>query len=72
MIYIGLCLGGVYKIAEVSLVNREKFNYEMLIGRRFLAGDFIVDPSVTYTHDPTCNEEEDNKVDIKKENKDNK
>ena len=72
MIYIGLCLGGVYKIAEVSLVNREKFNYDMLIGRRFLAGDFIVDPSVTYTHDPTCNEEEDNKVDIKKENKDNK
>ena len=72
MIYIGLCLGGVYKIAEVSLVNREKFNYEMLIGRRFLAGDFIVDPSVTYTQDPTCDEEEDNKADIKKENKDNK
>ena len=44
----------------------------MLIGRRFLAGDFIVDPSVTYTQDPTCDEEEDNKADIKKENKDNK
>ena len=42
------------KIAEVSLVNRGKFNYEMLVGRRFLAGDFIVDPATTYTLDPSC------------------
>lgn len=54
MINLGLCLGGVYKIAEVSLVNRGKFNYEMLVGRRFLAGDFIVDPATTYTLDPSC------------------
>lgn len=54
MINLGLCLGGVYKIAEVSLVNRGKFNYEMLVGRRFLAGDFIVDPATTYTIDPSC------------------
>ena len=67
MIHIGLCLGGVYKIAEVSLVNRGKFNYEMLIGRRFLAGDFIVDPSITYTVDPTCEVNDDSGV--KKESK---
>ena len=67
MIHIGLCLGGVYKIAEVSLVNRVKFNYEMLIGRRFLAGDFIVDPSVTYTVDPVCDVK--NNIVTKKEDK---
>ncbi|MGI6681476.1 MAG: ATP-dependent zinc protease [Bdellovibrionota bacterium] len=61
MINIGLCLGDVYKIAEVSLVDRGAFNYEMLIGRRYLSGDFIVDPAITYTVDPNCNIEKEEK-----------
>lgn len=54
MIRIGLCLGNVYKLAEISLVDRGKYNFQLLIGKRYLSGDFVVDPSITYTLDPNC------------------
>jgi hypothetical protein len=38
----------------VSLVDRKNFDYQMLLGRVYLAGNAIVDPSVTYTTDPAC------------------
>ncbi len=53
-IRVGLCLGGIYKMSELTLVDRGKFNYQMLIGKRYLSGDFVVDPSVTYTMEPQC------------------
>lgn len=53
-IRVGLCLGGVYKMSELTLVDRGNFNYQMLVGKRYLSGDFVVDPAVTYTMDPKC------------------
>jgi hypothetical protein len=47
-------LGDFYREAEVNLVDRSGFNYQMLIGRSFLAGNLIVDPSIKYTTKPIC------------------
>ncbi len=40
-------LGQVYE-TELSLTNRKKMTYPMLIGRRYLQGRFIVDVSMEY------------------------
>ena len=53
-IHLGICLGDFYREAEVNLVDRSGFIYQMLIGRSFLAGNFIVEPSITYTTNPNC------------------
>jgi hypothetical protein len=49
VILIGICLKKIYKEVEVNLVNRSNFNYQLLIGRSYLKGDFIIDPSKTFT-----------------------
>ena len=54
VIRIGICLKNTYKEVEVNLVNRSKFNYQMLIGRSFLKGDFVIDPSKTKTVKTNC------------------
>ncbi len=36
-------LGGVEKTVEVTLVSREKMMFRMLVGRKALEGDFVVD-----------------------------
>jgi len=53
-VLLGICLGNVYKEVEVNLVDRSGFIYQMLIGRSFLAGNLIVDPSTKYTTKPIC------------------
>jgi hypothetical protein len=53
-IRLGICLGGSYEEAEVNLVDRSDFNYQMLIGRSFLKGKVIIDPSLKYTTKPNC------------------
>ena len=53
-IRLGICLGGSYEDAEVNLVDRSDFNYQMLIGRSFLKGKVIIDPSLKYTTKPIC------------------
>jgi hypothetical protein len=53
-IILGICLGGFYKEVEVNLVDRSDFIYHMLIGRSFMRGELIVDPSLTYTTNPIC------------------
>ena len=54
VVLLTVCIGSVRAETEVDLVNREGFNYQMLIGRRFLARRFAIDPSVTLTSHPTC------------------
>ncbi len=54
VIKLGLCLGTLYKEAEVNLVNRQNYQYRMLIGRKFMEGAVIIDPSATYTVEPEC------------------
>lgn len=50
-----MCLGGKQVRARVNLADRSGFLYPMLIGRNVLkAGDYMIDPQVTYTHEPPC------------------
>ncbi len=51
---LGLCIGKTYLEEEVTLADRRGFEYELLIGRSFLAGNLTIDPSLSYTVKPTC------------------
>lgn len=53
-ILLDICLGKIVKQVEVNLVNRSNFDYQMLIGRSFLHGDFIVDVDMSFTSEPRC------------------
>ena len=55
-IRLGICLGTLYKEVEVNLVDRSDFLYPLLIGRNFISGDLIVDPSTKFTTRPSCKE----------------
>ena len=59
-VMLGVCLGNVYREVEVNLADRRRFNYQMLIGRSFMKGRIVVDPSRKYTIEPKC--EVENKV----------
>jgi hypothetical protein len=54
VVEMGICLGTIYKMAEVNLVNRRRMKYRMLIGRDFMAGDFLVDPKAAFLTRPAC------------------
>jgi hypothetical protein len=54
VIKLSICLGGVLKEAEVNLVDRTGLNYQMLIGRTYLNGDFLIDPETTFQLKPSC------------------
>jgi hypothetical protein len=54
VIRLGVCVANVFMEEEISLVNRAKFDYQMLIGRSFLAGKAYVDPASAYLVDPSC------------------
>jgi hypothetical protein len=56
VIKLGVCLGNIYKETEVNLINRKNYQYRMLIGRKFMEGAVIIDPSAKYTLEPTCKE----------------
>lgn len=54
VIKLGICVAGVYKEAEVNVINRSGLNYQLLIGRNFLAGDFLIDTEKMYISEPRC------------------
>jgi hypothetical protein len=54
VIKLGVCLGKIFREVEVNLVDRSGFNYQMLIGRSFLEGEFLIDPDKTYLAKPSC------------------
>ncbi len=58
VIRLGVCIGSHYEETDVSLVDRSGLNYSMLIGRKFLSGNFLVDPSVTFATSPNCSDVE--------------
>ena len=43
------CLDGVMYDAEFTLVDRSKYHYRVLLGRRFLKDVALVDPDATFT-----------------------
>lgn len=54
VVKIGICLGSVYKIVEVSLTDRSKFSKRFLIGETFLIDDFLIDLNQIFTAQPRC------------------
>ncbi len=54
VIRMPICLGDIYAHAEVNLADRGHFNYDILIGREFLAARVLVDPSRTFVSQPNC------------------
>jgi len=53
-INLGICIGRTYKETEVNLSDRSGFNYQMLIGRSFLQGSFIIDPELSFVSSSDC------------------
>lgn len=56
VIMLDICIGNVRKIDEVNLVDRSNLNYQLLIGRNFLKGSFLVDSGSTYMLSSGCSE----------------
>ncbi|MEJ2508599.1 MAG: RimK/LysX family protein [Gammaproteobacteria bacterium] len=54
VVELGICLGNVYKVTRVNLVDRSGFRYNMLIGRDDMQGHFVVDPGETFQVKPRC------------------
>jgi len=54
VIRLTICVGNIQKTSEVNLVDRTGFEYPLLIGRNFMDGSMIVNPSATYTIEPSC------------------
>lgn len=54
VIELGVCVGTVYKDVQASVTDRGRLNYPLLIGRDFLAGDFMIDSARRYTLEPAC------------------
>ncbi len=52
-----LLLGGQELEADISLTDRQAMKYPMLIGRRLLEGNFIVDVAELYTSSQITKEE---------------
>lgn len=50
-----LCLAGHKIDVDVTLVDRSNLSMPMLVGRNFLAGNVVIDPSKTFLSKPVCN-----------------
>jgi len=57
VVLMGICVGNYYKEVEVNLVDRSRFKYQLLLGRSFMQGGIIVDPSLQQTVEPECRQE---------------
>ena len=51
VIMLGICISNIHQEVEA----RAGFNYPLLIGRNYLAGNFFVDSANTFTVRPVCN-----------------
>lgn len=57
VIGLKLCVGNFSAETEVNLVDRSGFIYPLLIGRKFMEGRLIIDPTVKFSVEPTCQEQ---------------
>jgi hypothetical protein len=48
MVEVKIRLGDCEKLTQVSLTDRSTMNYSVLLGRRFLEKDFLIDVSRSY------------------------
>lgn len=58
VVALDICLGDHFDTVEVSLIDRSEFLYPMLLGRSALEGRVVVDPGLTFTRDPECEEDQ--------------
>lgn len=54
VIRLWLCIGDRMNAAEVNLADRSHLNYQVLIGRTFLQGKYLIDSQRTFTVKPVC------------------
>ncbi|MEW6670996.1 MAG: RimK/LysX family protein [Thermodesulfobacteriota bacterium] len=54
VVRLGVCLGKHYREVDFNLADRRKFEHQLLIGRSFMSGILIVDPSAEFTTSPDC------------------
>lgn len=54
VVNIDLCLGGYTFTTPVTLVDRRRFNYPLLLGRVALQGRVIVDPAAKFSTRRLC------------------
>lgn len=54
VIHLPICVGGQTGLAEINLADRSDFEFDVLIGREFLAQRIIVDSGVTFAAEDTC------------------
>jgi len=54
VVELEFCMAGQVRRAQFSLVDRGVFLYPVLLGRRFLAGHFVVDPDETFLTRAEC------------------
>ena len=51
---LGICIGNVYRVTEVNLVDRGELAEPLLIGRRFIRDRFLIDMGRRHLLEPTC------------------
>lgn len=54
VVRMDICLGQIRREVDVNLVDRQGLNFKMLVGRSFMAGHILVDPSARFTTQPKC------------------
>ena len=54
VVMLRFCLGHISKRVEISLVDRTGLKFPFLIGRNFMSGSILLDPSLEFTSVPTC------------------
>jgi hypothetical protein len=54
VVTLPVCLGSAWHEVEVSLTDRSRFIYPLLLGRRALAGHALVDPEHTHLRPADC------------------
>lgn len=60
VIHLPVCVGGRMARAEVNLADRGDFEYDILIGREFLANRILVDSSRTFMAEDECRAVDEN------------
>lgn len=54
VVKLNVCLAHISKTVEISLVDRTGLKFPFLIGRNYMAGAVILDPSLEFTSTPLC------------------
>ena len=57
VIYLPICVGGKKGVAEMNLADRSDFEYDILVGREFLAHRIVVDSAQTFAASERCESE---------------